>query len=87
MKKLSVTYHAAKGDSKTVDAWGHTFFDGKPEQVTVEDALYEEMKVNRFFELSGVTDVSPQDAEAARNKSASPQPESGPHAKEAPKGR
>ena len=37
MKKVSVTYKAAKGDSKVVEAWGCTFYDGNAETVTVSD--------------------------------------------------
>ena len=72
MKKLSVTYKAPKGDSKVVEAWGHTFYDGKAEQVTLSDEFYEEATGNRFFELGKVTDVTPQEAEAEKEKAERP---------------
>ena len=68
MKKVSVTYHAPKNDSKTVDAWGHTFFDGKPETVTVSSEFYNEMINNRFFELGKATDVTPAEAQIEKDK-------------------
>ena len=68
MKKVSVTYHAGKGETKVVEAWGHTFYDGKPETVTVSDEYYNEMTGNRFYELGKATDVS--EAEAEKEKTA-----------------
>lgn len=75
MKKLSVTYHAPKGDSKVVEIWGHTFYDGKAEEVTVEDDTYQSMAHNRFFECSKPTDITEEQAEQIREKAATPQPE------------
>jgi len=68
MKKVSVTYHAGKGETKVVEAWGLTLYDGKPETVTVSDEHYAEMAVNRFFELGKPSDVS--EAEAEKEKTA-----------------
>ena len=75
MKKLSVTYHAPKGDSKVVEIWGHTFYDGKAEEVIVEDGIYDTMKRNRFFECGKPTDLTDEQAEQEREKAATPQPE------------
>jgi hypothetical protein len=36
-QKVTVTYKAPPGDSKVIEAYGHTFFDGKPEDIEVED--------------------------------------------------
>ena len=68
MKKLSVTYHAAKGEAKVVEAWGLTFYDGKVEEVTISDEYYNEMVGNRFFELGKATDVAASDAEKEKQK-------------------
>jgi len=68
MKKVSVTYHAGKGETKVVEAWGFTFYDGKAETVTVSDEYYNEMTGNRFYELGKPMDVS--EAEAEKEKTA-----------------
>ena len=68
MKKVSVTYHAGKGETKVVEAWGCTFYDGKAEEVTVSDEYYNEMVGNRFFELGKPSDVSAADAEKEKQK-------------------
>ena len=52
MKKVTVTYHAPPGDSKVVEVWGHTFFDGKAEEIEASDLLIEKMRGNRHFEIS-----------------------------------
>jgi hypothetical protein len=57
LKKLSVTYHAPKGDSKMVEIFGHTFYDGKAEEVEVEEPILKRLQRNRFFECSKPTDV------------------------------
>ncbi|MEH2525864.1 MULTISPECIES: hypothetical protein [unclassified Bradyrhizobium] len=51
MKKVSVTYRAPKGDNKVVEAFGHTFHDGKAEQIEVEDATLKKLQSNRHFEV------------------------------------
>jgi hypothetical protein len=68
MKKLSVTYKAPKNDSKIAESWGHVFYDGKAETVTVSDEYYQEMIVNRFFECGKATDVTPHEAEVEKEK-------------------
>jgi hypothetical protein len=68
MKKVSITYHAAKGDSKVNEVAGMVFYDGKAETVTISDQLYGELKNNRFFEIGKPTDVTDQDAEAEKQK-------------------
>jgi hypothetical protein len=65
MKKVSVTYHAPKGDSKVCEAFGNTFYDGKAEDVTVEDYVYDKIAANRHFECGKPTDVSAADIEKA----------------------
>ena len=62
-KKLTITYHAPKDDSRIVEIWGHTFFDNKPEHVVISDHAYTEASNHKFFECSKPTDVAEQEAE------------------------
>jgi hypothetical protein len=50
-KTATVTYHAPEGDSKVVEAFGLTFYDGKPEQVEVEGGLLKKIAGNKYFEV------------------------------------
>lgn len=50
-KEATVTYHAPQGDSKVVEAFGLTFYDGKPETVEVEGGLLRKMMANKYFEV------------------------------------
>lgn len=75
MKKLTVTYHAPKGDSKVVEIFGHTFYDGKSEEVTVSDDVHKTMSANRFFECGKATDLTDEQAQEEANKAATPQPD------------
>ena len=68
MKKVTVTYKAVKGDSKVVEAWGCTFYDGKPETVTVSDEYYNEMVNSRYYELGKATDVTEGEHQAEKDK-------------------
>ncbi|MBO0716574.1 MAG: hypothetical protein J2P55_04460 [Rhizobiales bacterium] len=56
-KKVSVTYHAPKGDSKVVEAFGHTFFDGKAEEIEVPDYQYDKIKNNANFTCGSAGEV------------------------------
>ena len=49
MPKISVTYKAPKGDSKVCDVFGHTFYDGKAEEIEVSDAVAAKLKNNANF--------------------------------------
>ena len=49
MPKISVTYKAPKGDSKVCDNFGHTFYDGKPEEIEVSEAVAAKFKGNSNF--------------------------------------
>ena len=62
-KKLTITYHAPRDDSRIVEIWGHTFFDNKPEHVTISDEAYLEASNHKFFECGKPTDVAEQEAE------------------------
>jgi hypothetical protein len=71
MAKISVTYHAPKGDSKTTEMLGHTFHDGKAEHLDddtpAQKAIVLKLRGNKFFEVSGeggTAYVKPTAAEA-----------------------
>jgi hypothetical protein len=67
MKSMTVTYHAPPGDSKVVEAFGHTFFDGKSEQIEVPEHTAEKLRGNRHFQCSDSQDAKPkQDAKATK---------------------
>jgi hypothetical protein len=53
MAKINVTYHAPKGDSKMATLFGHTFYDGKAEEVEVDDSVVAKFKGNPLFSVSG----------------------------------
>jgi hypothetical protein len=57
MHKLSVTYKAPPGDSKVTEAFGHTFFDGKAEEIEVDDDTLARLQNNRSFECGKPTEV------------------------------
>lgn len=50
-KSVSVTYHAPPGDSKVVEMFGHTFYDGKSETVEVTEREHDKLRGNRHFEF------------------------------------
>lgn len=52
-QKLSVIYHAPPGDSKVLEMHGHTFFDGKAEDIEVSDEVAEKIKKNPVFAPGG----------------------------------
>jgi hypothetical protein len=52
-QKLSVVYKAPPGDSKVLEMHGHTFFDGKAEEVEVSDEVAEKIKKNPVFAPGG----------------------------------
>jgi hypothetical protein len=69
-KELTVTYRAPQGDSKVVEMMGHTFYDGKPEKVTLEDDAAARLQANRYFECDPKAEpadpnVAPKHREAA----------------------
>lgn len=61
MKKVSVTYHAPKGDSKVAEIFGHTFHDGKAEEIEVNESVLSKLKGNSAFEVGKETDAEPHD--------------------------
>lgn len=83
-KTATVTYHAPQGDSKVVEAFGLTFYDGKPETVEVEGGLLAKMMGNKFFE---VVEGPPPAGEAARSAKSSPEHDPKDHQKDQHKGR
>ena len=53
MPKLTVVYKAPPGDSKVTEAFGHTFYDGKPEDIECSDEVAEKIKANPVFQPGG----------------------------------
>jgi hypothetical protein len=70
MKKVTVTYHAPPHDSKAVEAFGHTFFDGKSEEIEVDDRTLAKMQGNRHFECGEPSDVKDGKRDTTRDKAA-----------------
>jgi hypothetical protein len=68
MKKLTVTYKAPPGDSKVLEAFGMTFFDGKSEEVTVDDDVAEKLQGNKSFQCSKPTDAEVAKPDPAKEK-------------------
>jgi hypothetical protein len=60
LKELTVTYHAPKGDSKVVEMAGHTFMDGKPEKIVIDEARLAKWQGNKLFECGEATDHKPE---------------------------
>lgn len=60
MKEATATYHAPKGDSKVVEMLGHTFYDGKPETVVLDDLMMETLQKNQHFECSEPKEHKPE---------------------------
>ena len=60
LKSVSVTYKAPPGSSKVVEAFGHTFFDGKAETVTVEEDTLKTMQGNSHFTCGEAKDAKPE---------------------------
>lgn len=61
LKKLSVTYHAPKGDSKVVEMHGYTFHDGKAEEVELDEWAIKKLQGNHLFACGQVSDVQRHD--------------------------
>jgi hypothetical protein len=57
MHKVSVTYRAAPGESKVCEMYGHTFYDGKAEDVEVDDETLARLQSNRVFECGKPSEV------------------------------
>jgi hypothetical protein len=71
MAKISVTYHAPKGDNKVCEMYGHTFHDGKAEHLDddtpAQKSVVAKLRGNKVFEVlgeGGTAYVKPTAAEA-----------------------
>jgi hypothetical protein len=64
-KEVEVTYHAPQGDSKVVEMFGVTFYDGKPETVLVDETQFNKMKGNKHFEVGQPREPKPDHHEKA----------------------
>jgi hypothetical protein len=60
-QKLSVIYKAPPGDSKVTEAFGHTFYDGKAEEIEVDDETAERIKTNPVFQPGGKAEPKAHD--------------------------
>ena len=69
-KMVSVTYKAPPGDSKVVEMFGHTLFDGKEESVELTEREFEKLKGNRSFKVGEPKDVE-KHSDPAKEKAAS----------------
>jgi hypothetical protein len=70
LKKVSVTYKAPPGDSKVIEAFGHTFYHGKAEDVTVDERTLGKLRNNKHFEVGKETDVDAAKPDPAAEKAA-----------------
>lgn len=62
MTEITVTYTAPPGDSKVTEIFGHTFFDGKPETIEVDDRMLGKLKNHRQFTVGeGAKPADPKD--------------------------
>jgi hypothetical protein len=52
-QKITVMYKAPPGDSKVTEAFGHTFYDGKPEEIEVDDETASRIETNPCFVTKG----------------------------------
>jgi hypothetical protein len=69
-KSVSVTYKAPPGDSKVVEAFGHTFYDGKAETVTVDEDVLEKLQGNKHFKCGEPKDAPDEKPDPAKEKAA-----------------
>lgn len=67
-QKLTVIYKAPPGDSKVTEAYGHTFYDGKPEEIEVDDATAAKIKANPVFQPGGPPVEKPHEQDAHEGK-------------------
>jgi hypothetical protein len=51
--KMTVMYKAPPGETKVTEAFGHTFHDGKPEDIEVDEETAERIKTNPMFHPGG----------------------------------
>ena len=67
-QKLSVIYKAPPGDAKVVEMFGHTFHDGKPEEIEVDTETAEKIKNNPIFAPGGKPEPEPKQHEKHKDK-------------------
>jgi len=59
MHNITVTYTAPKGESKVTEIFGHTFFDGKPETIEVDDRVLGKLKNHPQFKVADAGKAPP----------------------------
>jgi hypothetical protein len=67
-QKLTVTYKAPPGDAKVTEAYGHTFFDGKSEEIEVDDEVAAKIKGHPCFRTGGSDDAAKDKAHKGTDK-------------------
>jgi hypothetical protein len=77
MTKATVTYKAPKGDSKVVEIFGHTFFDGKAETVDLDDDALEKLKNHPLFDCGGAASSPMEPEDEGDDKHPKPFPKGG----------
>jgi hypothetical protein len=63
-QKITVTYKAPPGDAKVTEAFGHTFHDGKPEEIEVDEHTADKIRNNPCFMIGG----EPKTSEPAKKE-------------------
>lgn len=71
LKKAKVTYVAPPGDAKVTEAFGHTYFDGKAEEVELDAHALGKLSNNPCFKVdagngAGKADTSKEDTKAKK---------------------
>ena len=64
LKSVSVTYKAPPGHNKVLEAFGHTFFDGKAETVTVDEDTLLRLQGNPQFKCGEAKEVKETETKA-----------------------
>lgn len=77
-QKVTVTYKAPPGDSKVIEAYGHTFFDGKPEDIEVEDHILTKISGHPCFRTGSAKDDAAKDEADAKRSGAPKDPKPDP---------
>lgn len=67
-QKLTVIYKAPPGEAKVTEAFGHTFHDGKPEDIEVDDETAERIKTNPMFQPGGKVEPHDPDDDHKKHK-------------------
>lgn len=67
MKKATVTYNPAQGESKVLEYLGTTLYAGQAKEVVCDDDVMERLQTNQYFKVTGVADHTPEPKEASKD--------------------